>query len=64
MTKIKQAWIVKNVKVTPRVGSLLYCDLARSVVQHSRIYIGNQQIVHLDGSGLIEIVSLQNFLIV
>lgn len=53
---------VLNEKVTPIEGSILYCDLAFSLVEHSGIYIGNNEIVHLDGSGEIEIVSPREFL--
>jgi len=41
--------------VRPKIGSVVYCDLW--MVEHSGIYIGNNRIVHLDGSGKIEIVT-------
>ena len=53
---------VLNEKVTPVEGSVLYCDLAFSLVEHSGIYIGNNEIVHLDGSGVVEVVSPREFL--
>ena len=36
--------------VQPMPGSVLYCDLWVAV-EHSGIYVGNGEIVHLDGSG-------------
>lgn len=48
-------------KVTPVPGSVVYCELAFAV-EHSGIYIGDDQIVHLDGSGEIEVVTPQQFL--
>ena len=55
--------IIDNVfrdKVVPIPGSILYCDLW--TVEHSGVYIGNNKIVHLDGSGEIECVSPDEFL--
>jgi hypothetical protein len=48
-------------KVEPKAGSVVYCDLAL-VAEHSGIYLGNNQIAHMDGSGFIEIVSPRQFL--
>ncbi len=48
-------------KVKPRVGSVVYCDLA-VVAEHSGIYVGKGKIAHLDGSGRIEIVTARQFL--
>lgn len=47
--------------VTPVQGSVVCCDLAL-VFEHSGIYIGNNKIVHLDGSGIIESVSPRQFM--
>jgi hypothetical protein len=44
---------------TPAIGSLVYCQLGP--VEHSGIYIGNNQIVQLNGKGLIECVSPNTF---
>jgi hypothetical protein len=44
----------------PAIGSLVYCDLL--MAEHSGIYIGDGQIVHLDGDGTICMVSHQEFL--
>lgn len=49
-------------KVHPKIGSILYCDLAFGYMDHSGIYIGNNQIVHLSGDGNIEIVSPKEFI--
>lgn len=48
-------------KVKPRVGSVVYCDLA-VVAEHSGIYVGKGKVAHLDGSGRIEIVTARQFL--
>jgi hypothetical protein len=48
--------------VYPIKGSVVYCDLAFGNAEHSGIYIGNDEIVHLDGSGDIEIVTPKVFL--
>ncbi|AYN96913.1 hypothetical protein EAW52_24765 [Pseudomonas sp. LTJR-52] len=47
--------------VTPQAGCVVYCDLG-SVVEHTGIYVGNGEIIHLDGSGLIEKVSANKFI--
>lgn len=46
--------------VTPVQGSVVYCTMWG--VEHSGIYIGNDLIVHLDGSGDIEVVSPDEFM--
>ena len=45
----------------PAPGTPVYCNLA-IVVEHTGIYIGDNEIVHLNGDGNIEIVSPQEFL--
>jgi hypothetical protein len=47
-------------QVTPVNGSVLYCDLL--CASHSGIYIGSNQIVHLNGDGEIECVSPREFI--
>jgi len=47
--------------VVPVKGSVVYCSLALGYAEHSGIYIGKNKIVHLDGSGIIEVVSPQQF---
>lgn len=46
--------------VSPVPGSVVYCDLL--AVEHSGIYVGGGQIIHLDGSGHIEIVDADAFI--
>ncbi|NCC62177.1 MAG: hypothetical protein EOM12_14835 [Verrucomicrobiae bacterium] len=48
--------------VIPKIGSILYCDMAWGNAEHSGVYIGNDRIVHLNGDGKIEIVTPQGFL--
>lgn len=45
----------------PAPGTPVYCNLA-VVAEHTGIYIGDDEIVHLNGDGNIEIVSPQEFL--
>lgn len=47
--------------VLPRYGSVVYCDLAFGIAEHSGIYVGNGYIVHLNKNGLVEKVSLNEF---
>lgn len=54
--------VVRDCIDEPAPGSVVYCALAMGYVDHSGIYIGNNEIVHLDGSGAIEIVSPAQFL--
>ena len=49
-------------RVTPAVGSVVYCELVFDMASHSGVYVGDNRIVHLDGSGKIEIVSAKEFL--
>lgn len=46
----------------PQVGSLVYCDIVTGYAEHSGIYVGKRRIVHLNGDGLIESVSPQEFI--
>ncbi|WP_429186730.1 lecithin retinol acyltransferase family protein [Aeromonas veronii] len=48
--------------VEPEIGSILYCDLAFGYMDHSGVYIGNNEIVHLSGKGNIEVVSPKQFI--
>lgn len=47
--------------VTPVEGSIVYCDLA-GIIEHSGIYVGGGRIVHLDGSGAIQLVTYDEFM--
>lgn len=44
----------------PRLGSVVYCNLA-GVFEHTGIFVGGGKIVHLDGEGMIEKVSYDDF---
>lgn len=48
-------------RVKPIPGSIVYCNLF-ATTEHSGVYIGNNQIVHLNKYGNIEIVSPQEFI--
>jgi len=60
MESIIDNYIRDNVK--PQEGSLLYCKLAFGFIEHSGIYIGDNKIVHLDGSGKVQVVSPSEFI--
>lgn len=47
--------------VTPVLGSVVWCDLA-FFAEHSGIYVGGNKIVHLDGSGEVQLVSKKEFM--
>lgn len=49
-------------KVEPVEGSVVYCDLAFGYAEHSGVYVGNNQIVHLNGQGNVELVSPRQFI--
>ena len=53
--------IVKK-RVVPVVGSVIYCELVFDLASHTGIYVGDDEIVHLDGSGEIEVVTAETFL--
>ena len=63
--KLKE-WTEKTIdaffihSVRPAVGSVVYCNLAM-VAEHSGVYVGDGQIVHLNGNGRIERVSAEKF---
>lgn len=44
----------------PAIGSVLYCNLAVAL-EHTGIYVGDGKIVHLNGNGIIESVSFEEF---
>ncbi|MBT0080860.1 lecithin retinol acyltransferase family protein [Vibrio alginolyticus] len=46
----------------PVRGSIVYCDLAFGYAEHSGVYVGDDRIIHRNGKGLIEAVSIHQFL--
>lgn len=56
--KTIDAFFIHDVKLM--VGSIVYCNLA-IVAEHTGIYVGDGKIVHLNGSGLVEMVSTEDF---
>ncbi|HBC0006771.1 hypothetical protein HJ088_18705 [Vibrio parahaemolyticus] len=46
----------------PIRGSIVYCDLAFGYAEHSGVYVGDGRIIHRNGKGLIEAVSIHQFL--
>jgi hypothetical protein len=42
--------------VKPAPGSLVYCEMAPGLADHSGIYVGEGEIAHLNGRGEIELV--------
>ena len=54
--------VIRDTVDTPIPGSVVYCDLAFGYADHSGIYIGIGQIVHLNSRGNIEIVSPEEFM--
>lgn len=47
--------------IAPALGSVVYCDLLCGYAEHSGIYVGNQQIAHMNRHGCIELVSAAEF---
>jgi uncharacterized protein YycO len=50
-------------KVYPEMGSIVYCDLALGYAEHSGVHVGAGQIIHLNGKGEIEMVSVEDFVV-
>ncbi|MFW1364841.1 lecithin retinol acyltransferase family protein [Vibrio parahaemolyticus] len=46
----------------PVRGSIVFCDLALGYAEHSGVYVGNGRIIHRNGKGLIEAVTIHQFL--
>ena len=59
-------YVIDEIKgrVQPVRGSVVYCDLTlgNGIAEHTGIYIGNNEIVHLNRHGFIEAVSPKEFL--
>lgn len=49
-------------KVSPKIGSVVYCEMAFGLAEHSGIYVGNGKIVELSGDGVIRQVSGYDFM--
>ena len=49
-------------QVHPVVGSILYCDIAMGYAEHSGIWVGENEIVHLNKYGDIELVNPYDFM--
>ncbi len=47
---------------SPRVGSVVYCDLTAGYGDHSGVYVGRNRIIHLNGDGKVESVSPKQFI--
>ena len=49
-------------RVRPRVGSVVFCSMAAGNAEHSGICVGDDEIVHLGGSGRVELVTPEEFI--
>ena len=52
---------VFRAQVAPTKGSVVYCDLISGIAEHSGIYVGDNEIVQLSGSGEIKLVDPKEF---
>ena len=59
-------WVEKTVDAmfihsqVPKIGSVVYCNLV-GAFEHTGIYVGHGEIVHLNGNGMIEKVNYKQF---
>lgn len=51
-----------NTLVEAKRGAVVYCDLIGDYAEHSGIYVGNGQIVNLEGDGKIRKVTFKEFI--
>ena len=51
-----------SASISPRIGSILYTGMAYGVAEHSGVYVGNGEVVELQGDGGIRKVSVQEFM--
>ncbi|MGM0711914.1 hypothetical protein [Brevibacillus parabrevis] len=51
----------KAKNIAPSYGSIVYTELGFGLTEHSGIFVGQNSIIHLNGQGLIERVSLEEF---
>lgn len=49
-------------QIKPIRGSILYCDYAMGLAEHSGIYVGGKRIINLSGEGVIEYTTPQEFI--
>ncbi len=51
-----------NGSIQLKPGAIVACDLTGGVIDHTGVYVGNGQIVELNGDGLVEKISMNKFL--
>ena len=54
--------VIRDKVSEPAIGSIVYCDLVLGVAEHSGIYIGGNEIIHLNRHGMVERVSPAEFI--
>ncbi|MED3501851.1 hypothetical protein [Brevibacillus agri] len=47
--------------IAPSYGSVVYTELGFGIAEHSGIFVGQNSIIHLNGQGVVELVSLEEF---
>ncbi|MDR5000430.1 hypothetical protein [Brevibacillus parabrevis] len=47
--------------IAPSYGSVVFTELGFGIAEHSGIFVGQNSIIHLNGQGLVERVSLEEF---
>lgn len=52
---------IRGTVSSPAIGGIVYCNLL-SAAEHSGVYVGNGNIIHLDGNGVIVKTSAQTFI--
>ncbi len=53
---------IRDRVLSPEIGSIVYCDLAFGTAEHSGIYVGGNEIIHLNRHGWVECVSPEEFI--
>lgn len=48
--------------VYPEIGSIVFCDILPFYAQHTGVYVGNDSIIHLTSTGLIDKTSPSGFM--
>lgn len=54
--------VVRDQIDEPARGSIVYCDLAFGYAEHSGVYVGGGEIIHLNKDGIIESVDHKEFI--